>query len=70
MTFGFKGRLCLTFLPAVVVVYGWSSIIWYWGSARMLLDLLWVPAASLVALLWLRDVWAKAPVSDRGSQPG
>ena len=64
-SFGIRGRLYLTLVPAVVLLYGWWSIIGHWGSSRMLFDLLWVPATTVILLVCLRDVWAKSPTALR-----
>ena len=62
LSFGLAARMLLSVIPVALVVYGWSGIVQFWGTPRMVLDLLWVPATTVVSLLWLRGVWANAPV--------
>lgn len=50
-------RIVLTVLLGLLLVRAWWGVAMHWGSARLLLDVLWVPALSGTAGLWLTDVW-------------
>jgi hypothetical protein len=63
LSFGLRGRADGP--PGGDPAYGWWDILRFWGSPRMLLDLLWVPAVSVAALLWLREVWARTKDPDQ-----
>lgn len=62
MAFGALGRLALSIPLMAVLVYGWYGIVAYWGTGRMLLDMLWVVPSSAAGAYWMSSVWAKEPL--------
>ena len=54
---GLAARRVLTVAIALLLLRGWWGFAMHWGSPRLLLDLLWVPPATALARVWLRDLW-------------
>ena len=62
LSFGLLGRALLTAVIAFPAVYGWASIVIYFGTVRMMLDIIWVPVWTAVTLYFCRPLWAAVRV--------
>ena len=65
LPFGVAGRRILMVAIVLLLVRGWWGIAMHWGSPQLLLDVLWVPPATAMARVWLRDLWF-GPSTDEG----
>jgi hypothetical protein len=63
LPFGLAARLTFTIPLAFLLLRGWWGVAMHWGSVRMVLDVLWVPAATAMAVFWLQELWATTPAT-------